>query len=242
MVMINIDHCFPNKIIGDMNHITHPDFRKEIDHLWWVHQDFPLCGLLSRDEAHILFNAALSMNGCNALEIGSHIGWSTLHLALGGVLLDVIEPQLIHDPRVLLSLIQSINIAGLQQQIRLIPGFSPQSVHQTAQKEDKKWSLIFIDGNHNEDYPLLDAQACEQYAEETCMIFFHDIAFPSVAAGLLYLRDQGWNTKLYQTQQIMGVAWRGDIHPPVHTPDPRYNWTLPDHLKNLYHTLGEEIQ
>ena len=35
---------------------------------------------------------------------------------------------------------------------------------------------------------------------------------------------------VYQTMQIMGVAWRGDIQPVEHQPDPQVNWVLPKHL------------
>lgn len=51
---------------------------------WYVDPSFPECGFLTRDEAHILYNAALIFKGQNALEIGSHVGWSTVHFGLGG--------------------------------------------------------------------------------------------------------------------------------------------------------------
>lgn len=60
---------------------------------WYVDRNFPECGFLTRDEAHILLNAALSVAGKPALEIGSHVGWSTVHFALGG---SVEFPRLTH--------------------------------------------------------------------------------------------------------------------------------------------------
>jgi hypothetical protein len=65
------------------------------------------------------------------------------------------------------------------------------------------------------------------------MILFHDLASPYVAAGLRALRGQGWRTLVYQTAQIMGAAWRGDIAPVRHTPDPKQKWRLPDHVADL---------
>jgi hypothetical protein len=44
------------------------------------------------------------------------------------------------------------------------------------------------------------------------------------------LKARGWRTMIYQTAQIMGVAWRGDIAPVRHKPDPAQAWGLPDHL------------
>jgi hypothetical protein len=82
--VINVDSCFPNKILGDFNNIRNPYFRKEIKHNWYVDKNFPECGFLTRDEVHILFHCALLFRGKNALEIGSHTGWSTVHLALAG--------------------------------------------------------------------------------------------------------------------------------------------------------------
>jgi hypothetical protein len=102
--------------------------------------------------------------------------------------LDTIEPQLKHDPRVLLAIIgirkrerwilspfnndqkrckvfltlliwlslssESLRLAGVYQNVNLVSGFSPQAVEELANKTKKKWSLFFIDGNHNDDYPL----------------------------------------------------------------------------------------
>jgi len=72
---------------------------------------------------------------------------------------------------------------------------------------------------------------CNEYAADDCMIFFHDLAFPDVAHGWRYfVGKEGWNTRIYHTQQLMGLAWRGKVTPPEHTPDPSYEWALPQHL------------
>ena len=66
--------------------------------------------------------------------------------------------------------------------------------------------------------------------EPDAAIVFHDLVSPDVTAGLAYFRDRGWQTRIYQTMQIMGIAWRGAVTPPRHTPDPAVAWTLPEHL------------
>jgi len=114
--------------------------------------------------------------------------------------------------------------------VNLIAGFSPQTVEETARALKRKWSFVFIDGNHNEGYPKRDAQICEKYAEEDALVLFHDLVYPAVAEGLQYFQDKGWRVKLYQTQQIMGVAWRGAVEPIEHIPDPSLFWDLPEHL------------
>ncbi len=69
-------------------------------------------------------------------------------------------------------------------------------------------------------------------------MLFHDLASPEVAEGLDHLRDQGWNTMIYQTVQIMGVAWRGTARPLQHVPDPTIAWSLPDHLAGYHVSAG----
>ena len=71
------------------------------------------------------------------------------------------------------------------------------------------------------------------------MIVFHDLASPHVAAGLDALRDLGWATRVFQTMQIMGVAWRGTAAPVAHHPDGRVSWTIPEHLQ-AYAFSGED--
>jgi predicted O-methyltransferase YrrM len=191
----------------------------------------PTIGFVSRDEAHILYNTALKLQGKNALEIGCWLGWSTAHLAAGGVILDVVDP-ILENPLAYESVNQSLCSAGVRSNVNLYPGYSPGKVEEIAQQEDRRWSLIFIDGNHDSPAPLQDAQVAERYAAEDALILFHDLASPDVAEGLNYLRDRGWNTMIYQTMQIMGVAWRGNVKPVEHIPDPAVNWTLPEHLKD----------
>jgi cephalosporin hydroxylase len=119
----------------------------------------------------------------------------------------------------------------VRDHVNLVPGYSPQAVQALAAQRQQPWSLIFIDGNHERPGPLEDAMVCAQLAAPDAAIVFHNLASPDVAEGLDYLRQQGWNTMVYQTMQIMGVAWRGNVEPIQHQPDPQVNWTLPPHLQ-----------
>ena len=51
-----------------------------------------------------------------------------------------------------------------------------------------------------------------------------------MAGGLQYLRRRGWNTMIYCTAQIIGVAWRGNVQPVNHYADPDIAWSIPRHL------------
>lgn len=226
------DAHFPNLTLGDRTPIAWPYLRKEIPHNWYVDRRSPTVGFLSRDEAHLLYNLALAFQGQPALEIGCWMGWSACHLALAGVQLDVVDP-LLGDPGVYQTVSDSLTSAGVRDRVNLVPGYSPQAVQALAAQRQQPWSLIFIDGNHERPGPLEDAMVCAQLAAPDAAIVFHDLASPDVAEGLEYLRQQGWNTMVYQTMQIMGVAWRGQVQPVRHLPDPSVRWELPAHLQSF---------
>jgi cephalosporin hydroxylase len=232
--VIQPDRFFPNMIVGDPSLCGWKYLRGEIPHNWYVDRRHPICGFLSRDEANILYNTALKFKGKRALEVGCWMGWSACHLATAGVNLDIIDPLLSRSPNqesVIGSLESASKAFGTFGEVTLIAGYSPQKVEEIAAQKQRMWSLIFIDGNHDAPYPLKDTISCEKYAEADAMIVFHDLTSPDVAAGLDYLRDRGWKTMIYHTMQIMGVAWRGNVEPVIHEPDPTIDWQLPPHLE-----------
>ncbi|WP_225896504.1 glycosyltransferase [Amazonocrinis nigriterrae] len=231
--IIQPDKYFPNMIVGDTKTCRWSYLRREISHNWYVDKRQSSIGFLSRDEAHILYNTALKFKGKKALEIGCWLGWSACHIALAAVELDVIDPLLAKED-IYESVSSSLRSAGILDSVNLVAGYSPQKVDELAKQLQRKWSLIFIDGDHEAPGPLNDAIICEQLAEADALIVFHDLNSPDVAQGLDYLRQKGWNTMVYQTMQIMGVAWRGNVEPVQHQPDPKVNWNLPKHLHTYY--------
>lgn len=231
MLVVFPDKSFPNLIIGDKKYSLWRYSRKEIPHNRYVDRRYPGVGFLNRDEAHILYNTALRFRGKKGLEIGCWLGWSACHLALAGVQLDVIDP-LLAQPEFYDSVSSCLESANVLDLVNLIAGYSPAKLEEFASQINYKWSLIFIDGNHEAPGPLDDAIACERLADEDALILFHDLASPDVSQGLDYFKDKGWNTMIYQTAQIMGVAWRGNVEPIEHQPDPRVQWSLPEHLQD----------
>lgn len=230
LAIVRPDRCFPNMVVGDRRHQTWPYFRYEVPHNWYVDRRWLSIGFVSRDEAHLLYNNALQFKGRRALEIGCFYGWSACHLALAGVELDVIDP-LLRDPAILESVRASLAAAGVLESVHLHAGASPEAVRELANRQERTWSLIFIDGDHEGLAPLRDTKVCIQFAAPDAMILFHDLASPHVASALEYLNRQGWQTRIYRTMQIMGVAWRGNVEPVSHQPDPRVRWTSPPHLQ-----------
>jgi len=179
-----------------------------------------------------LYNTALRFRDKQALEIGCHVGWSACHLAAGGLNLDIIDPSLANQ-QIRDSVVASLSMLMSPNQIRMYAQKSPDAVEQIARGENKKWSLFFIDGNHDHPFPRNDAIVCEKYAEADAMILFHDLAAPSVAEGRAYLKSRRWSTRIYHTAQLMGAAWRGSVSPVDHTPDPTVTWSIPDHLRQF---------
>ena len=222
------DACFPHMRPGDLARHPWKYLRRDVPHLWYVDERFPLMGFLNRDEATLLHNIALQFAGKPALEIGGWLGWSTCHLALAGVILDTIDPA--HDDPAMRAIAEeSLACCAVSDRVHLVPGRSPESVGPLG----RTWSLFFIDGDHEAGGPVRDTLACLPFAAEDCAFVFHDVASPAVAAGLRLLADKGFHVVVYQTAQMMGLAWRGDVTPVAHVPDPDVAWQIPLHVEGL---------
>ncbi len=226
--VVRLDDAFPHMRPGDPLHHPWKYLRRDVPHRWYADERFPLMGFLNRDEAVLLHNIALQFAGKRALEIGSWLGWSTCHLAMAGVQLDVIDPAH-EDPIIRASVEDSLRGCGVAERVNLVRGRSPESIAELNQR----WSLFFIDGDHESPAPLRDTAAALSYAAEDCAFVFHDLASPAVTAALRFLKEKGFNVVVYQTAQIMAMAWRGDVTPVAHVPDPDVAWQLPPHVAGL---------
>jgi predicted O-methyltransferase YrrM len=226
-----LDGCFPHMVAANPKGHTWPHLRWEVPHTWYHDSRASGTGFANRDEAHILYNTALAFHGRRALEIGCWLGWSTCHLALGGVVLDVIDPVLGREDFGK-AVQESLAAAGVQGWVNLVAGESPAAVEKLARSSNVRWSLFYIDGDHERLAPVFDAAVCAEFADADALVLFHDLAAPDVAGGLEYLRRRGWNTVIYSTMQIMGAAWRGNVKPIAHIPDPDVAWSIPHHLRD----------
>lgn len=226
------DAAFPNMAAGDPGLSPWPFLRREIPHTWYVDRRAPVVGFLGRDEASIVHETALAFAGKRCLEVGCWTGWSAAHLLMAGVDLDIVDPLLANARRaseIHASLAWALGRSPRGSAFRLHPGLSPGAVARLA-ADGRKWSLAFIDGNHEGNGPLRDADEIAKHMEPDALVLFHDLASPAVAAGLDFLRARGWHTVVYSTMQIMGAAWRGNARPVAHQPDPLVDWKIPPHL------------
>jgi predicted O-methyltransferase YrrM len=235
---VHLEHLFPHLSAGDRAANDWPYLRREVPHVWYVDSRFPTMGFLSTDEATLLHALAKPFAGKRALEIGCWRGWSTAHLLAAGVVLDVIDPVLV-EPAAYDELATIAHKLGAGNRTTLHSLPSPQGIAEAAKVHGEPWTFIFIDGDHEPPGPVLDALSVTRYAADDAMMVFHDLASPFVAAGLDSLRELGWSTRVYQTMQVMGVAWRGAVEPVVHIPDPKVSWSIPEHLAG-YGISGED--
>jgi glycosyltransferase involved in cell wall biosynthesis len=235
--IVLLDDLFPNMIVGDKANHPWPYLRREVPHNWYCDRRYPEVGFLNRDEVMLLYNLALQFSGKPGLEIGCWMGWSTCHLALAGLQLDVIDPVLA-DGEHEASVLHALERAKVSDRVRLFRTRSPQAVEQLARARGGRWNFFFIDGDHVAPAPERDARACLQYAADDALFVFHDLVSPDVEKGLAVLSEAGFKTIIYETMQIVGVAWRGNVTPVPHLPDPAHEWSLPRHLLK-YPVAGE---
>jgi len=218
--------------VADKSVTTWSWLRREIDHPFRVDRRNPIVGFINRDEAAVLYCNARLFAGRKGIEIGAWRGWSTAHLVASGLgSLHVVEP-LLADPVWRAELEGVARAAGGGEMTILVPEASPAAVERLGES-GVRWSFAFLDGDHDGEAPTRDALALATYLESTAMVLFHDLVSPYVANGLRALEAVGWNVMAYQTAQMIGAAWRGEVAPVAHKPDPSQAWRVPDHLKGI---------
>jgi predicted O-methyltransferase YrrM len=199
-----------------------PSFNPRVNHIGREDRRRPNVGFVTWDEGTYLMNIGLLFPGGRCLEIGTGMGWSTVCIALSGIYVDTIDPGLgpgwQGD-----SVRASLRAAGVSERVNLVNSTSPDAVHALG-KQGVRWSFCFIDGDHEGDAPKRDLEACVEYLTSTAIIVCHDAMLPNVYKAIKMLSEQGWNVTFLQTAMGLGVAWRGEISPPSHVPDPTANW------------------
>jgi hypothetical protein len=227
---------FENLKESDPTKVKWPYLRYRAPHVWRVdgRSTAPVqIGVLSYEEAILVFNLARQFSGCRALEIGCHFGWASSHLVAAGLDLDIIDPALGQQARVE-ALTSTLEQMPGQRGYRLWAGFSPSIVPAVRVTRKEPWSLVMIDGNHEGEAPKLDALAIAEHCADDAMVIFHDLTSPAVAEGLRALKNMGWSTQLYNTMQIIGVAWRGNVQLVPHAEDPNIPMISHGHLTEFH--------
>lgn len=188
------------------------------------------CGYMTHDEAAILYNLALACPG-EWLEIGSHTGWSTAHIAYAGCHVTGLDPEYktpvynkTKDPVFFRSRTTS-NLSRCHAKTSLV-GEKSQDFFLKRSFTDPCYDGACIDGEHEPPFPVGDAMLVFPHLKETCAVFFHDTLGWPVQNGIRIFTDEGFKFRLYRTSQLVGVCWRGDVTPPDHIGDPNVAWPL----------------
>lgn len=227
---------FPEAVVSDPWPVRWPYLRKHVPHLWRTdpRNTGPTTGYASVEEAACLHALASLFPGQRGLEIGSHFGWTAAHLVAAGLQLDCVDPAFA-DPDHAAAVDRALTAVAAAHpgpgNHRLWAGFSPAILPDVRQAgSGAPWSFVFIDGNHDGTAPADDARAVLPHLAPDAVVLFHDLASPHVEAGLAVFRAAGWRTMLYNTGQILGLAWRGTVTPPLHTADPNTGGIFIPHL------------
>ena len=231
----NLLPLFPSLEARDPAALTWPWLRKDAPHLWRADKRSlrnPDIGVQSLEEAELLYNNALQFAGRRGLEIGCHYGWSSAHLLAAGLHLDVIDLALGYADQ-MADVRESLSGVPTSGGFKLWAGFSPSIVPAVYSTQTAPWSFVSIDGYHEGRAPLDDAEAVSALCAPDACVMFHDLVSPHVAAGLRHFERIGWNVGLYNTMQVMAIAWRGAATPARHVADPNMPAADMEHLRGL---------
>jgi hypothetical protein len=133
--------------------------------------------------------------------------------------LDIVDPAL-GDSQRELEFHASLSKIPSTGSYYLWAGFSPTIIPAVAATQKELWSFVMVDGNHDGEAPTLDARVVSEYCENDAMVVFHDLTSPDVAKGLQTMKDLGWRIQIFNTMQIVGVAYRGNVKLVNHISDP----------------------
>lgn len=224
--------AFPHATIGNPWAVDWPYLRSSVPHLWRFddrHKGY-VTGNASVEEAACLYSFAKQFAGKRGLEIGTYYGWTAAHLLAAGLRLDCVDPAFA-NPAVNCDVRQALDKVSGSAGYTVWPLPSPQCIEDVRAAAPEPWSFAFIDGNHDGSAPYEDAVAVLPHLAADAMVCFHDLTSPHVEKGLDFFRDAGFQIRLINTMQIIGVAWRGNVTPPEHQADPNTPYPWPEHLQ-----------
>ena len=232
---------FPSALPANPWAVSWPYLRPSTPHVYRSDRRYDgpfFIGNASYEEAVCLYEIARQFEGGRGLEIGSHFGWTSAHLQAAGLDMDYIDPAFSESIRreQIAEVLKAVDGAGTW---RFWPGQSPELVPVASAADSRPYSFVFIDGDHDGPAPARDAIEVERYCADDAVIVFHDMASPDVAQGLSALRVRGWSTCVFNTMQILGIAWRGCVSIPRHVSDPN---TTPLYEQHLVEWLPELCQ
>lgn len=87
------------------------------------------------------------------------------------------------------SVNQIIKVAGLENHVKAVIGFSPQDVKPTLEKESvKELDFVLIDGGHWDEAVIRDFDTIQPYLTDNAWVFLHDVH--CLSYSLTHIRDR----------------------------------------------------
>jgi hypothetical protein len=219
-------HLTWRKMSHSMGHLVASDWADKAD-------DDPVfglykkCGLWTRDEVAILFRCATLSRGV-WIDIGSHSGWTTAQILEAGNSVIGIDPMYNFGEfysRSKENLAHWMPSPGNPEQWGMfIAETSAQWFFDNQGRELGAVAGVVIDGDHERNKPLEDAQNAAQHLAATGAILFHDFIGQPTREAVTWLMDHGFKARVYWTPHLVACCWRGDFTPPDHIPDSRIDW------------------
>lgn len=224
----NLEVIFPDPCLPHLATSNLTSNRSYISQAEPINSYYSNRSLLGRAEMQIVYNIALQYKGKRGLVIGCQMGWISCHIAISGMELDILDPQLL-DRELLQAVMDSINSAkavfGTIGTVTCVP-CAGSEVSALANDLQRQWSSICIDANSlfasaNRDDSILDvAIACEPYTAADATIIFANCLEVDRDHIFAYFKTKGWQTKIYETFPPLVIVWRGGIEPVEFFPDP----------------------
>lgn len=178
------------------------------------------CGLWTMDEAAILYNCAARAWG-TWLDIGMHTGWTTAHVAESADVVIAIDPMRRVDE------FAARGNENLREYVNVASSFDTSDEFFAHREKPGSWvafSGVCIDGDHDRPCPMNDARNSAKHLADTGVILLHDAWGAPVFEAAIWLMDNGFKARFYDTVHGVICCWRGDFVPPNFNPLFGINW------------------
>lgn len=192
------------------------------------------CGFWTHDEAAILYRVAQDFPRV-WLDIGAHTGWTMAHLHAAGCEMIGLEPMAREGEfaqRIVSNLQELCSNRSYEARLEHADGTVENIMIQgplISIRRSEEWfsqpsdtlvySGVVIDGDHDDPWPLHDAEQSLKRLANPGVILLHDASGKPVQKAVDYLIGQGLRCKIYKTPHIVACCWRADWIPPEHVPD-----------------------
>jgi predicted O-methyltransferase YrrM len=154
---------------------------------------------ISPEQGMCIYNLCQEKKPQKTLEIGFAYGFSTIYF-LASIKSNNLGSHTAMDPfqhrdwyGIGLKKITELEMDG---SFRFIPDYDVFGIPQLA-KENHKFDVVFIDGDHRFDYVLMDFTLCDYIISENGYIIFHDTGMKSIKKVVKFIKKNRSDYKIH---------------------------------------------